>query len=772
MANLKKRKSYSIVISILIFLTILILSVTASTTQKSSQAYDKAFNNMDGPHLVYWMGKDDYKPEYKNWFEEKPEVQSVKLCNSESYNGAEFKDKGITLKDGVDCILFEYKPSDNMRLIDAIHPVEKQLSKRQIYMPYIYETNYGVKTGDKVDYVFGTNKITFEVAGFIEDPLFGADMNYTKRFFLSSEDFAGFSKMNNFSKGLLLSIRLKNFSKTSIYSLEKDFNKQFTSFSGSALSYMQLKNDHLILPDIALVVIVAFALILCVITITILRYAILATIEADYLNIGILKALGFTPGMVQAAIIGQYVVLTLSSGILGVIAGIFITPVIGKLILNSSGLYFSGSLSIIIGLLAISVLLLVIILFSYMTTRRIKKISPVRAIANGTAPVYFSSRLNIKLENISFLPFNIRMALKQMVTKSKRYILLMIIAALLSYALVFMLGLVNTFHSEKAVFMVGGQIRDVEIDTDRMADAERIVDKIKKDYKVDWVMYEVDKQLTIDDQKTTVFISNDFSISGELSTLEGRHPLHENEIAISMLLKQKFNKGIGQYLEVRDSEGNPHQYLITGTFQTTDNDGENARMLNSGMKALDPGFELNEAYVKLKSHDKLDSVINEMRDRYTGYQEISNDRTEANDKISTVTSVFSTISTLVFVLTVILIGFITLLIMKITVYNEVKEFGIFKAVGFSSSKIRLQLAIRLVLVSIAGGIIGAVLVLLTGSQLLSEGLHSIGIFNFKIDFNLVFIIIPIIVIVLITMLSAYLTSANAKKVTAYRLINE
>jgi putative ABC transport system permease protein len=357
-------------------------------------------------------------------------------------------------------------------------------------------------------------------------------------------------------------------------------------------------------------------------------------------------------------------------------------------------------------------------------------------------------------------------------TKSKRYILLITISALLTYALVFFLGLLNMFHSEKSISLLGGQLDDIELDTQTKAAADKIMEQMKKDYGVEWTFYRKNEQLIIDDQKTTVQISDDFDSTGQILTLEGRHPKHDNEIAISTLLKDSFGKGKGEYLAVKDKEGNPHQFLITGIFQTIDNDGRYVRMHESGMKALFPGFELNEAYIKLKSHDNLDVKIAEMQKKYTGYDEISNERTQSQDKMKTIKSIFSSISTLIFVLTVILIGFIILLIMKITVYNESKEFGIYKAVGFSSLRLRLQLTLRFMLITLLGSIIGAALELLTGSQLFTMALKTIGIASFRINLDIMDVIIPILFIMAVSMLSAFITSRNTKKVSAYALINE
>lgn len=774
LGNLKKRKSYSIVICILVFISGLILTVTASTAQNADKAYDEAFNHIKGPHLMYWMEEKSYRQEYKQWFEKQPDVESVKAVEERYVNGAVLEHDGAILRSNTVNHILEYNPADNMKLVDGVHSPDAPLSKGEIILPYIYKTSNKLSVGDQVVYRFGTNVMNFKVLGFAEEPIFGGDLHGAKFLFISGEDMAKFLELGGDSvlRNIQIRVHFTNYSESAVYKMADEFSRELNVNTGTVYSYGSISSGHLTLPRISLVVMIAFVLILCIITITIMRYAILATIEADFVNIGIVKALGFTPMMVQAAITGQYVLLALVSGILSLIAGIFITPVLGSVILDSTGLYYNGRMSVIIGLMTLSGLVLVISLFSYLTARRTKKISPVRAISQGIAPVYFSSRLNLRLQKIGFLPFNLRMALKQVLTKSKRYILLLFISALLTYTLVFLLGLVQIFNSEKSLNMLGGELSDIRVSSATKAETRNIIGQIQKDYDTVWATYQKTTQLIIDGGKTTVRIKDDFEATGELFTLSGRHPRHENEVAISELLSKRFNKGVGDTLMIKDKDGGEHPFIITGTFQTIDDGGTYVRMLESGILTLDNGFELNTAYVKFKSHDNLDTLIGEMKDRYSGYQEIANERKFTNDKLGTIQGVFSSVSKLVFVLTLVIISFITLLIMKITVYSETRELGIYKALGFSSARMRLQLALRFVLVTVIGGLIGAVVETIWGSEVFSLLLNNFGLSSFRIEFSIINAAIPVAAIALLAILSAYVSSGNTKKVSVYALINE
>lgn len=774
LGNLKRRKSYSIIISILVFLTGLILTVTISTVISAYQAFDNSFENMEGPHVFYLFSKDNFKPEFQQWYEKQQDIESVKLRYAKSINGGVLEKNGKTLRDSIDYRLFEYTPSDNMRLIDSYYAINRELSKGEIYIPYLFKDEYKLAVGENVDFVFGTKKMSFKIVGFIEDPVSGGAMDSSKYLFISSADYNTFSELGSDKvyEQIQMRVHFSSYDIVSASNIGKKFMDEYGANVSFSKTYSIMKNTILTLPNICLIVVITFAAFLCIITITILRYAILATIEVEYLNIGIVKALGFTPIMVRISMTGQYALLAFVSSILSLIAGAVITPVIGRIMLQSSGLYFSGSLSITVGLLILLALVIIISLVSYVTSWRTKKLTPIRAIANGLSPIYFSSRLNVKLERIRFLPFNIRMSLKQVVSKSKRYILLITISAMLSFSLIFSLGLMNLFNSEKAINMLGMETPDIEIDTSTKSEVATLITNIKNDYAVEWTTLRCWRQLEIDGEQTIVLIKDDFETTGELMNVKGRHPKNDNEVAISNLLKTRYGKDIGQYLSIKDKNGNTHQFIITGVFQTVEEGGILARITEDGMKVLEPKFELNEGYIKLKDHSNVDNVIREMKSRYTGYEEISNERKQSLEQINTIKAVFGAISKLVFALTIIIIGFITLLVMKITIYSETNEMGIYKALGFSSARIRLQLILRFVIITLLGGLIGAILEAFIGSKVFSMALGFVGIARINIDFDLLITLISIGIICVIALLSAYASSGNTKKLSAYTLIKE
>lgn len=771
LGNLKKRKSYSIVICVLILLAGLILNISLSSIQNVNDSYDGAMNHIKGPDLLYWINQKNYNSKLEKWFEDRGNVASVNTYEALIYNGAYLKGSENYFDSG-DVIVQRYNKAENDRIIDGIKGI-KSIKDGLIYLPYLAKTNLGLKVGSRIDYRYGNKTMHFIIAGFFEDPMFGGALIDVKKILVSGNDY---KKLMNSDKDMgiihFISVRLNLRSQQNILKINREFMKNYDSKIIYVNDYYSQKSYHLLLSTIALDVMIAFAVLLLLITLTVIRYAIVSTIAADFVNIGILKALGFTPRMIQITITLQYVLLGFISILASIVTYRFAMQPIGKLLLKSSGLYYKDYFSLKTSIFVFVGLIASITCIAYLTARKTNTISPVRAIAKGVAPNHFSSAFDVPLEKLSFLPFDIMMAIKQIVTKFRQYFLLIVISGLLAYALVLLFSTTSFLNSEKAINMLGVQIGDIELDVNKKVDAERLIKQITKDYDVKQYYYQKSKQVFMENERSIVKISDDFDRTGDLKVLDGRHPKHDNEIAISVNIKSKYKKKIGDYVSIKGSDKRLHKFLITGIFQAVDEGGNVSRLTESGMKILDPDFQLNEVYFKLYSHKNLPSIIAQMKKRYHGYEEISNQYSQSIDEITSVRTVFKGVSELVLLLSIIIIAFVTLLIMKVTVHGERTELGIYKAVGFNSLKLRFELSLRFLLVCFTGSIFGIVLEAVSGSALLSSALGFVGIAKIDLHFSIQSSIIAGVTITVLAIASAFIASSSTKSVTAYSLISE
>ena len=112
------------------------------------------------------------------------------------------------------------------------------------------------------------------------------------------------------------------------------------------------------------------------------------------------------------------------------------------------------------------------------------------------------------------------------------------------------------------------------------------------------------------------------------------------------------------------------------------------------------------------------------------------------------------------------------LLLKTIFIRKEKEFGIKKAVGFTSRQLRLQLALSLFPVSLIAALAGAVLGFFLVNPLVSVVLGGFGIASADFLISPALIGITILAIAVLVFGMTYLMSGGMKKVSAYNLIQE
>ena len=105
------------------------------------------------------------------------------------------------------------------------------------------------------------------------------------------------------------------------------------------------------------------------------------------------------------------------------------------------------------------------------------------------------------------------------------------------------------------------------------------------------------------------------------------------------------------------------------------------------------------------------------------------------------------------------------LLLKTVFIKREKEFGIKKAVGFTSRQLRTQLALSLIPISIAGSILGAICSCLTTNRLLT-------LYSAATESRIGVIPVTVLLVTILVFVISYVMSGRMKKVSAYQLISE
>lgn len=252
-----------------------------------------------------------------------------------------------------------------------------------------------------------------------------------------------------------------------------------------------------------------------------------------------------------------------------------------------------------------------------------------------------------------------------------------------------------------------------------------------------------------------------------LPALKGRTPIYDNEIAVSPLLLEEFELKIGDEVTV-GWNGEKKTYLIVGTVQLMNDAGRCFVLSYEGAERI--GYEqwLWGCY-SLESDDRAEEIVKALNGKFAGWIKARENQAmmeEAYDMVilsmQIIIYVFSLLFSLIVVHMVCAKAFV----------QERTDIGIYKAIGFTAGKLRLQFAVRFLTAAVFGSIIGSICSYVFSARILELLLRGIGITSFETRFDIFTFVVPIAIICMGFFSFAFLSSRKIKRVEIRELVQD
>ena len=230
----------------------------------------------------------------------------------------------------------------------------------------------------------------------------------------------------------------------------------------------------------------------------------------------------------------------------------------------------------------------------------------------------------------------------------------------------------------------------------------------------------------IDGQTVYTNVTDDYNQLENNIVYEGRQPKHENEISISWVVSNQINKGIGDTVEVE--YGNEKaSFLVTGLSQSIGNLGQIAALTMDGIQQLQSDYKGTTLYVYLDGISNKDFIENVQKQ----YGDYIVETLDIDENIESQTGMYTAavfaVMVMVLIITVLVVVMILYLVIKTMIIKRKKEFGVMKAIGYSTIQLMNQISISFLPVIITGVAIGGVLGYFFTNPMLSVLLSSAGV---------------------------------------------
>lgn len=772
-ANIKKQRVTYIGISVLMLIITTSLCMVLSVWDTSAKYETAELERIGYGDITSWLKNIDDIEALKQQVNAIPDTERVEeqpiIYAKYKIHAYETNDTGL---------LSVYHPEQhNYKLFEedllSYQDQPAYLQVGEVYVSPGFQSIFDANIGDSLFINIsedGTSQ-EFIIKGYFEDPIMGSTIMGMKTLLFNEQDFERLQikakdQQALISNGYMLHIDQKEQSKHSVHEYQQLLNEQTDMEQYTSFMYQEstIINFMMTLQNIFSGFLFIFIFILFITTMIVIGHNISSTLEQEYTELGIQKALGYTTSCLMRIQIYQYLGVTGIGILLGIPLSYILTDGVNQVTLPVTGIRIPTVFPIGLCVSVLFVLLGILFLFIYMKMLKISKISPIRAIRGNRADVYFHSRCTLPIYRH---PLDIWIALRQIISHKRNYIG----TCLVTLTLVFFLSFVNRLG-----VWIGEDGKNVaNVFSPAVSDfGLKVVDETVKegieDIIASYTTIERSFQfLNVKGSANDVnMIMNIISDPSAYQMLKGKTCFYANEVVLTQFSAETLDVSIGDYISLGYG-GKTAEYIVSGINQCANDMGANVSISEAGFQRLSDDKLDYSSYYVFDDVSNVDQIGNKIQETY-GDQVIIDDNSWSG--LENVVSAMTILNQLMYMIVTVFVFITVLLSSHKILYMERNDMGIYKALGYTSKRLRRMFALRFGIAACIGSIFGMILSSLISDPFATVILRFCGISSFTSELNIFYLLMPGSIITLLFILFAYITSRRIKKTNPTILISE
>ncbi|MBP2111219.1 ABC transporter permease [Paenibacillus silagei] len=741
--DLRKSKLITGTIMTFILVAAMLTSLAASLTVNLSGAIDNMLRSAKALHFMQMHTGNVDMDQLRRFADTNGSVEEYQVQEFLNIEGAEIVIGNDSLAGSIQDNGLSVQGKKFDYLLDlnggVIYPADGE-----IYVPVYYRQEGNAALGDTLT----IHGISFHVAGFLRDSTMNAALVSSKRFLVSQTDFERVREFGQLEH--LIEFRLSE--GVNYPAFETAYLDAGLPANGPpAITYNQVKMINGITDGIMIAVLVLIGMLVILVGFLCIRFTLLATIEEDYKEIGVLKAIGIRVSQIKKLYLAKYGVIAGVACMLGFLASLplqipFMHNI--RLYMGDSGSRFPGLLS---GLAGAVLIFAVVMLYVNGVLRRFRNISPAQAVRFGASRESSKPGRSFQLSHNRLFTRNIFLGIKDVLSRKKLYVTMTMVLVISSFIMIVPYNMSNTISAPGFITNMGMGISDVNIGVlrtqveDVQGKAEVVAARLDEDKNVEKYAMFTSRMLerrTDDGTPEKLRVTfGDYS-AFPVTYSKGRAPQAEAEIAVSVLNAEDLEMNVGDEIVVI-ADGTEKHLKVCGIYSDVTNGGRTAQA-NFKMKH----GEILSASIAVTFRDRqsVQAAISQYREQFpfakiTGIDETIGQMLGPIRKAIQKASIVATLATVLLTL------LITTLFMKLLVAKDRYSIAILKSIGFTSRDIRRQYLTRSVTVLGMGVITGTLLANTLGELAGVAIVSSFGAsaFHFEVNPWFVYLFSPLLI---------------------------
>lgn len=592
----------------------------------------------------------------------------------------------------------------------------------QALIPVYYKIKYNLKIGDSIKIKVGSNYITFKIADFVRDSEMNSSFVSSKRILVNQKDW---DKIVNKTGTLeyLIEFRVKDLK--NIDNVESAYLEEKLPSNGATITYSEMKFLNSMTDLLTACLMIVIVVFLVIISVFCVRFAMLSSLNQDYMDIAIMQGLGLPNKYIEGIYLIKYAIITTIGCIIGYLVSFRLTPIVEQ----NLELYMGGTNKGIVdyGLQILATIITggIIVLLCRKSVKRIEKINTIKALKDNN---------ELSSDQVTRWPSlfgrggfwtNFKLGIKYLFSYKKPYIVLFLIFTFLSFLVLLPVQLTSTLKSNQFTSYLGVASSDLRIDFQQGGVSEKSVEsKFSNLHDVsDYQVFNtyLGKIEGTDGKRVTVnFETGNYSLF-TLSCITGSLPKDTSQVAISYLLAKDLDVKVGDKITFTIS-GSTYNYTVSGIYQDITNGGKSAKSIDRISNANVISSVVN---VNVSSEKRRQSVEEKLKDSFRDGK-VTDISEYVDQSMGDIINQFFLITTITVIIAILIIIMTITIFMRTLIVRYKADIAVMKALGYKNSDIRTQYRTRIIIPLFLGFIVGSVLVLIVGQPLVGVFTASLG----------------------------------------------
>ncbi|MCP9279104.1 ABC transporter permease [Bacillus wiedmannii] len=757
--DFSQNKMIITILFMFIMLSSLLMASASSNVINLLNSMDQLVKVSNAPHFVQMHAREVNQKSIDSFVEKIPFVKKQQTAEMVQINGSNIfiKKKSQAEHNSVMDISLVKQNSKFDFLLNLNNEVV-DVRKGEIGVPIYYMQKYNLRIGDKIWVDKNKNELEFTISAFVRDVQMNPSIISSKRFVISNEDFERIKR--NFGESeYLIEFQLTDVNK--INEFENLYESSNLPQKGPSITYSLFKTLNSLTDGIIAAVLIIISALLMLIASLCIRFTIMTSMEEEYREIGVMKAIGITSKDIQKLYVTKYVVISAGGCICGYILSLFVTKIFTSNITLYMGAADKSILHNVVPLIITTLLFLVVILFCRIILRDFRGITAIDALQSRDKLGKRKIRNSFSLTQSKFKNVNIFIGIQDVIKRFKLYRVLSIVLIIAVFMIVVPVNFLYTIQSPKFVNYMGTGKSDIRIDLQQTENIEKrfkdVISYLRNDDEVEKYAAFVTitfKIVNADGIHENLNVEVGDFTQFPLDNIQGMAPKNKNEIALSYMNANELKKNVGDKI-ILFAEGKENVLTISGIYQDVTNGGKTAKVSFSYNDENILWYVVN---VDMKPTVNLKEKVKEYKHNFSSVKITDTDDYltqtlgETIKQLRLVTQVAILIAILISVL-------ITAMFFKMLLAKDSSQILIMKSIGFSYKDIRIQYIIRSIVIVLLGIVTGTCIAAMFGEMLVSWLGSFMGAAHIKFVVNPIvsYVICPAILFISVTTATLFIS---------------